>query len=126
MTAQPTVYLVIYVLNSDNSFFNMNILNIKYVFLAVEEAADKLGKCEITEPDFSSPSSSSMSSNSSATTDPVKRIKNLRKKLRDIEILEEKMQNGTLKNPDKDQKEKLGKKNDIIQDIQMLEKETSQ
>lgn len=85
-----------------------------------------MGKCEITEPDFSSPSSSSISSNSSATTDPMKRLKNLRKKLRDIELLDEKVKNGTLKNLDKDQKEKMGKKNDIIKEIQILEKQTSE
>ncbi|XP_049873811.1 partner of Y14 and mago [Pectinophora gossypiella] len=92
---------------------------------AVEEAADKLGKCEITEPTFSSPSSSSLSS-SSGTTDPAKRLKNFRKKLRDIEFLEEKIKNGTLKNPDKDQKEKMAKKNDIIKEIEILEKQVSE
>lgn len=56
----------------------------------------------------------------------MKRLKNLRKKLRDIELLEEKMKNGTLKNLDKDQKEKMGKKNDIIKEIQTLEKQTSE
>ncbi|KAI5631187.1 mago binding domain-containing protein [Phthorimaea operculella] len=96
---------------------------------AVEEAADKLGKCQITEPTFSSPSASSLSSNSgqpTTATDPNKKLKNLRKKLRDIELLEEKIKNGDLKTPDKDQKEKMAKKKDIIKEIEILQKQISE
>ncbi|CAB3227326.1 unnamed protein product [Arctia plantaginis] len=84
----------------------------------VDEAAEKLAKCEIQEPNFSN---TSIAAHSSPTTDPGKRLKNLRKKLRDIETLEEKIKIGVVKNPDKDQKEKLSKKNDIIKDIELLE-----
>ncbi|XP_026761702.2 partner of Y14 and mago [Galleria mellonella] len=90
----------------------------------VDEAVDKLAKCEITEPVFSS-ASSSLPANSTQSADPAKRLKNLRKKLRDIECLEEKIKSGTLKNPDKDQKEKMSKKNDIIKEIELLEKQNS-
>ncbi|KAJ8731101.1 hypothetical protein PYW07_004265 [Mythimna separata] len=82
-----------------------------------DEAAEKLAKCEITEPNFTSSAPSTPSS-----TDPVKRLKNLRKKLREIETLEEKIKSGALKTPDKDQKEKMSKKNDIVRDIELLEK----
>ncbi|KAL4702622.1 hypothetical protein ACJJTC_013043 [Scirpophaga incertulas] len=85
----------------------------------VDDAADKLAKCEITEPDFSSPSSSSQYS-VVIQSDPSKRLKNLRKKLRDIETLEEKIKSGLLKNPDKDQREKISKKADIIKEIELL------
>ncbi|XP_073956409.1 partner of Y14 and mago [Choristoneura fumiferana] len=92
-----------------------------------EEAAERLAKCEITEPTFSTPSPS-LSQNSSlgTPTDPAKRLKNLRKKLRDIETLEEKIKSGTLKTPDKDQKEKMSKKNVILKEIEVLEKEVSE
>lgn len=36
-------------------------------------------------------------------------------------MLEEKIKSGMLKNPDKDQKEKLSKKNDIVNEIEKLE-----
>lgn len=84
----------------------------------VDDAADKLAKCEIQEPNFSTPSPAG---HSIPTTDPAKRLKNLRKKLRDIETLEEKIKSGIIKNLDKDQKEKLSKKNDIIKEIELLE-----
>lgn len=99
----------------------------KKMSAAAEEAAEKLSKCEITEPNFGSPSLSSISSNSasSANADPVKRLKNLRKKLREIEFLEERIKAGMLKNPDKDQKDKMSKKIDIAEEIETLEKQTS-
>lgn len=84
-----------------------------------DEAAEKLAKCEITEPNFST---ASPSTPTNSATDPVKRLKNLRKKLREIETLEEKIKSGLLKTPDKDQKEKMSKKNDIIKEIELLEK----
>ncbi|KAM3957148.1 partner of Y14 and mago [Aphomia sociella] len=91
-----------------------------------DEAADRLAKCEITEPVFNSTSSSSpVNSSSSSQADPAKRLKNLRKKLRDIECLEEKIKSGNLKNPDKDQKEKMSKKNEITKEIELLEKQNS-
>lgn len=91
----------------------------------VDETADKLAKCEIKEASPGSPSTSSISSNSASTADPAKRLKNLRKKLRDIETLEEKLKSGIVNNPDKDQKEKLSKKNDIIKEIEALELQDS-
>lgn len=57
----------------------------------------------------------------SSSQDPAKKLKNLRKKLREIEMLEEKIKSGILKQPDKDQKEKLSKKIQIVNDIECLE-----
>ncbi|XP_053609689.1 partner of Y14 and mago [Plodia interpunctella] len=88
-----------------------------------EEAADKLAKCEITEPVFNT--TSSQQNSASSQTDPAKRLKNLRKKLRDIETLEEKIKSGGLKNPDKDQKEKISKKTEVLKEIELLERQTS-
>lgn len=53
-------------------------------------------------------------------------MKNLRKKLREIEILEEKIKSGILNIPDKDQKEKMSKKDNVIKEIEILEKEVSE
>ncbi|GBP83458.1 Partner of Y14 and mago [Eumeta japonica] len=64
-----------------------------------EETAEKLAACSITEPKFSETTSiDKMTPNNSVTsqTDPVKKLKNLRKKLREIEILEEKIKSGEL------------------------------
>nr|CAG4649026.1 EOG090X0KVN [Polyphemus pediculus] len=57
-----------------------------------------------------------------ASAEPAKRLKNLRKKLRDIEALEAKVKSGELKNPDKDQLEKIKRKKDTVKEIKELEK----
>lgn len=122
--------LFIFIAIYTSSLFSAT-LRISFIFLSLfpgaEDAADKLAKCEITEPTFNTPSPS-LSQNSSlgTPTDPAKRLKNLRKKLRDIETLEEKIKSGTLKSPDKDQKEKMSKKNVILKEIDVLEKEISE
>ncbi|XP_041979001.1 partner of Y14 and mago [Aricia agestis] len=87
---------------------------------AVEEATAKVAEMKITEPTFSTPSTNEPPTQ----TDPAKRLKNLKKKLRDIEALEEKVKSGTLKNPDKDQKEKMSKKVEILKEIESLESNT--
>jgi len=58
---------------------------------------------------------------STTATDPAKRLKNLKKKLKDIEALENKVKNGELKNPDKDQIEKIKRKKDVAKEINELE-----
>lgn len=55
------------------------------------------------------------------TADPQKRIKNLRKKIREIEILEEKIKAGALKNPDKEILDKVARKTEISKEIKRLE-----
>ena len=65
---------------------------------------------------------------SSATTatpeaaEPSKKLRNLKKKLRQIEDLEGKIKSGDLKNPDKAQQEKVAKKQELIKEINELEK----
>ncbi|XP_067124964.1 partner of Y14 and mago B [Centruroides vittatus] len=56
-------------------------------------------------------------------TDPAKRIKNLRKKLREIETLKQKLESGELINPEKDQLDKIARKSEIEMEIQELELE---
>lgn len=53
--------------------------------------------------------------------DPEKRLKNLRKKVREIEALEEKIKTGTLKNPDKEILDKVARKIEISKEIKRLE-----
>ncbi|XP_029163914.1 partner of Y14 and mago isoform X2 [Nylanderia fulva] len=55
------------------------------------------------------------------TTDPQKRLKNLRKKIREIEVLEEKIKTGALKNPDKEILDKVARKIEISKEIKRLE-----
>ncbi|XP_011703014.1 PREDICTED: partner of Y14 and mago [Wasmannia auropunctata] len=55
------------------------------------------------------------------TADPQKRLKNLRKKIREIEVLEDKIKTGALKNPDKEILDKVGRKTEISKEIKRLE-----
>jgi partner of Y14 and mago len=57
-----------------------------------------------------------------AGTDPAKKLKNLKKKLRDIEALELKIKSGEVK-PDKDQVEKINRKDALVEQIAELEAE---
>lgn len=59
--------------------------------------------------------------NQISTTDPLKRLKNLRKKIREIESLEKKIKSGEIKNPDKEMIEKVSRKAEIQQEIKQLE-----
>ncbi|CAD1476734.1 unnamed protein product, partial [Heterotrigona itama] len=56
-----------------------------------------------------------------STPDPQKRLKNLRKKIREIETLEQKIKNGLLKNPEKEILDKLARKIEISKEIKRLE-----
>lgn len=57
-----------------------------------------------------------------AGTDPAKKLKNLKKKLRDIEALELKVKSGEVK-PDKDQVDKMKRKDALVEQIAELEAE---
>lgn len=56
------------------------------------------------------------------STDPQKKLKNLKKRLREVESLEEKIKNGTLAKPEPEQLAKVKRKNDLIVQIHDLEK----
>ncbi|KAK9885459.1 hypothetical protein WA026_010954 [Henosepilachna vigintioctopunctata] len=51
-----------------------------------------------------------------------KKIKNLKKKVREIEALEEKLKNGTIAKPEPEQLQKVKRKNDLLMQIHELEK----
>lgn len=53
--------------------------------------------------------------------DPAKRLKNLKKKMREIEAIEAKIASGEVKKPDKDQIEKVNRKSDLLSEIFALE-----
>lgn len=61
-----------------------------------------------------------------ASIDPTieisKKLKRLRKKVRDTEILEEKIKNGQIK-AEKDQLDKISRKSELLQEIQSLEEQ---
>ena len=51
-----------------------------------------------------------------------KKLRNLKKKIKDIEKLEEQKKNGKLTNPEPEQLEKLKKKGTFMQEIKSIEK----
>ncbi|KAF6208743.1 hypothetical protein GE061_014482 [Apolygus lucorum] len=57
----------------------------------------------------------------SVPLDPMKRLRNLKKKLKDVESLEAKIASKELKNPDKDQLEKIRRKSLLQDEILALE-----
>lgn len=57
----------------------------------------------------------------SILSESMKRLKNLRKKIREIESLESKIKNGDIKNPEKEVLDKISRKKDILDDIKLLE-----
>ncbi|TWW57007.1 partner of Y14 and mago [Takifugu flavidus] len=58
---------------------------------------------------------------SEAAAEKAKKIKNLKKKLRQIEELQQKMDSGEIKEPTKDQLEKLGRAETLQAELQQLE-----
>lgn len=108
---------------------------------AVEPVAEGLSKITISEPEFHkevpartdkplSTAKQTMTNNviknnsngaQKTTADPQKRLKNLRKKIREIEVLEDKIKTGALKNPDKEILDKVARKTEISKEIKRLE-----
>ncbi|XP_072537687.1 partner of Y14 and mago isoform X2 [Salminus brasiliensis] len=58
-----------------------------------------------------------------AAAEKAKKIKNLRKKLRQVEELQQKLDSGELQNPSKDQLDKLGRAQALREEIKQLEGE---
>lgn len=59
--------------------------------------------------------------NESTAAEKAKKIKNLKKKLRQIEELQQKVDSGEIKEPTKDQVEKLGRAESLQAELQQLE-----
>lgn len=62
-----------------------------------------------------------MNGGSNGHVDPSKKLKNLKKRLREVEALEAKIKSGELAKPDPDQLAKVARKNELILKIQELE-----
>lgn len=109
---------------------------------AIEPVIEGLSKISISEPEFHKEVSThnndkplsaakqtttnnivkdNSNTTQKTTMDPQKRLKNLRKKIREIEVLEEKIKTGALKNPDKEILEKVARKTEISKEIKRLE-----
>ncbi|KAI8515826.1 PREDICTED: partner of Y14 and mago-like [Branchiostoma belcheri] len=58
-----------------------------------------------------------------STAEPAKKLKNLKKKLRQIEELQAKIESGEIAKPDKTQLDKIERKSDILKEIRELEKQ---
>lgn len=82
---------------------------------AVEQlAADLEVEVRIDEP--SQPAAAA-----AASTDPAKKLRNLRKKLRDIEQLRKRIESGELANPEPEQLDKVARQGEIEAQIEELE-----
>lgn len=66
---------------------------------------------------------SSSCATENVTTDPAKKLRNLRKKLRDIEALEKKLDEGIISNPEPEQLEKVARKIQVESEIDELERQ---
>ena len=94
----------------------------------VQKVASKLAGFTIEEPKFEAApvqtpkAPAKTTDTSTAGTDPAKKLKNLKKKLKDTEILEQKVKSGELKKPDADQLEKIKRKPEVVKEIRELEK----
>lgn len=69
------------------------------------------------------PSSSCNSERSADKQEVLKKVRQLRKKLKQIEELERRIESGDIKEPDKDQREKIAKKQGIVDEMEELQLE---
>ena len=69
----------------------------------------------------SSTSTAAANATSSESSDPKKKLRNLKKKLTDIETLQSRLDSGDLKNPEPEQLEKLKRRNQIESEIREME-----
>ncbi|CAJ1084594.1 hypothetical protein JOB18_033448 [Xyrichtys novacula] len=100
----------------------------------VESVSDAIGNVAISEGGESSNKpaeaapvsvpSNDESSAASAAAEKSKKIKNLKKKLRQVEELQQKVNSGEIKEPTKDQLEKLGRALALKEELQQLESES--
>lgn len=84
----------------------------------VETLGKELEKVIVTSEQNSTAAPAELSS---TATEKAKKIKNLRKKLRQVEELQQKLDLGELQNPSKDQLDKLGRAQALRAEIKELE-----
>ena len=81
----------------------------------VSELATQLSSSSITDK--------SSGGQQPVATDPAKKLRNLKKKLRDIEALEAKLSSGEIDKPEPEQLDKVARKPDVMKEIFALEKQ---
>ncbi|XP_053311629.1 partner of Y14 and mago isoform X2 [Spea bombifrons] len=84
----------------------------------VQEAQQELGKVSISEAPVQKDTAAN-GENQSA--EKAKKIKNLRKKLRQVEELQQKIDSGEIKQPSKEQLEKIGRRKVLEEELEDLE-----
>jgi len=87
----------------------------------VSDLTSQLSSASIT--DKSNSSGCQGQNQQPVATDPAKKLRNLKKKLRDIEALEAKLNSGEVHNPEPEQLNKVAKKSDVMKEIAALEKQ---
>lgn len=95
---------------------------------SVSDAVDNVSISEGGEPSnktaMAAVSVSSPDDCSAAAAEKAKKIKNLRKKLRQVEELQQKVDSGEIKDPTQDQLEKLGRAQALQVELQQLERDS--
>lgn len=90
----------------------------------VDSVSDAVGNVAISageDETRAAPASVPSNDESSAAAEKTKKIKNLKKKIRQVEDLQQKVNSGEIKEPTKDQLEKLGRALALKQELQELE-----
>lgn len=87
--------------------------------MSISESGESSNKTEEALVSVSSPNDSS-----AAAAEKAKKIKNLKKKLRQVEELQQKVDSGEIKEPTKDQLEKLGRLQALKDEIEQLERDS--
>ncbi|KAL3831617.1 hypothetical protein ACJMK2_023352 [Sinanodonta woodiana] len=88
---------------------------------ASDNVANQLAGTKITPVQSNQPVTESSQSNEGEKHDVLKKLRNLKKKLKQIETLEEKIASEQVKQPEKEQLEKIQKKQAIKDEIEELE-----
>lgn len=87
--------------------------------VSISEGGESSNKTSAAAVSVSTPDESS-----AAAAEKAKKIKNLKKKLRQIEELQQKVDSGEIKEPTKDQLEKLGRALALQDELQQLERDS--
>ncbi|KAM3617511.1 uncharacterized protein V6R79_007351 [Siganus canaliculatus] len=93
---------------------------------SVSDAVGGVSISEVVEPSDKTPASSASPPEdpSAAAAEKAKKIKNLKKKLRQVEELQQKVDSGDIREPTKDQLEKLGRAQALRDELQELEQDS--
>lgn len=95
-----------------------------FLFLEIEEVTKQLETTNLTENKAqNNKKEPEESKKQQEATDPVKKLKNLKKRLREVESLEEKLKNGLIAKPEPEQLAKVERKNELLFQIHELEKQ---